>query len=144
MIVLDVNVVVYAYRREAEQHDRYASWLSELVAGGDDIGLAEGTLIGFTRIVTNARIVGDPAPAADALGFVGALRGAPRARALAASPATWDAFAAVVRADPAVRGNLVPDAWLAALTISNGGRLATADRGFARFDGLDWFDPARP
>jgi len=144
LIVLDVNVVVYAYRREAEQHERYATWLSSLVAGGDDIGLVESTLIGFVRIVTNARIVGDPAPTTEALDFVEALRAAPRARSLTASAATWDVFGAIVQADPMVRGNLVPDAWLAALSISNGCRLATADRGFARFDGLDWFDPARP
>lgn len=144
MIVLDVNVVVYAYRREAEHHDRYASWLSELVAGRDDIGLVESTLIGFARIVTNRRIVGDPAPMGETLAFLDVLRRAPRARAIAASAATWDAFSEIVDADPAVQGNLVPDAWLAALAISNGCRLATADRGFARFAGLDWFDPARP
>ena len=28
-----------------------------------------------------------------------------------------------------------------ALAISNGARLATADRGMARYPGLDWFDP---
>jgi predicted nucleic acid-binding protein len=43
-----------------------------------------------------------------------------------------------------VRGPLVPDAWLAALALSHGCRLATADRGFARFDGLDWFVPVDP
>jgi predicted nucleic acid-binding protein len=30
----------------------------------------------------------------------------------------------------------------AALCIAHGARLATADRGFARFRGLTWFDPA--
>lgn len=143
MIVLDVNVVVYAYRREAEHHDRYASWLSDLVAGRDDIGLVESTLIGFARIVTNPRIVGDPAPTGEALAFIDVLRGAPRARSLAAGAATWDVFRTIVGVDQMVRGNLIPDAWLAALAISNGSRLATADRGFARFDSLDWFDPAR-
>jgi predicted nucleic acid-binding protein len=43
-----------------------------------------------------------------------------------------------------IRGNLVPDAWIAALAISHGARLATADRGFARYEGLDFFDPVAP
>ena len=143
MIILDVNVVVYAYRREAVEHDRYHAWLSELVAGRDDIGLVEATFVGFLRIVTNPKIVRPPAPTGDALRFVDAVRSGRRARWLSANGATWDAFAAIVGADPVVRGNPVPDAWLAALGISNGCRLATADRGFSRFEGLDWFDPAR-
>jgi predicted nucleic acid-binding protein len=63
-------------------------------------------------------------------------------RMLAATDATWQHFADLAAADRQVRGNLVPDAWLAAMTRSHGGRLATADRGFARFDNLTWFDPA--
>jgi len=43
---------------------------------------------------------------------------------------------------PAISGTLVPDAHLAAVALTHGCRLATADRGFARFPGLDWFDPA--
>jgi predicted nucleic acid-binding protein len=35
-----------------------------------------------------------------------------------------------------------PDAYLASLALTHRCRLATADRGFARFPGLDWFDPA--
>ncbi len=44
-------------------------------------------------------------------------------------------------ADVGIRGSRVPDAWLAALAISHGARLATADRDFARDEGLDGFDP---
>jgi predicted nucleic acid-binding protein len=45
--------------------------------------------------------------------------------------------------DAAVRGNLVSDAHIAALRLTNGARLATCDRGFARFPGLKWFDPGK-
>ncbi len=55
----------------------------------------------------------------------------------------WANFAVLVNDDTQLRGNLLPDAWLAALAKAHGCRLATADRGFARFAGLDWFDPAR-
>ncbi|MBA3741805.1 TA system VapC family ribonuclease toxin [Sporichthya sp.] len=141
MIQPDVNVLVYAYRREAEDHAAYSAWLNGVLSGREELGLVDTVLAAFLRVVTNPRIFTKPAPTADALRFVTALRTAPRARPLHATPATWNRFAEIVRGDRAVRGNLVPDAWLAAVALSHGSRLATADRGFARFTGLDWFEP---
>ena len=54
----------------------------------------------------------------------------------------WALGVNAYRRESAHRPNL-PDAWLAALAKAHGCRLATADRGFVRFAGLDWFDPAR-
>lgn len=142
MILPDVNVLVYAYRREAEGHDAYAAWLNAMVAGQDELALVDHCLTGFLRIVTNPRILTDPAPASDAFRFVDGLRVARRGRTVAATTATWDVLAKNVSQDRGIRGNLVPDAYLAALAISHGCRLATADRGFARYPGLDFFDPA--
>ncbi|MGH9180470.1 MAG: TA system VapC family ribonuclease toxin [Acidimicrobiales bacterium] len=143
MILPDVNVLVHAYRRESPSHPRYAAWLSALVSGADEVALVHGTLTGFLRIVTNRRIYPDAAPTPEALAFVEVMRRSRRGRWLAAGEAVWTSFSALVAGDSQVRGNLVPDAWLAALALSHGCRLATADRGFARFEGLDWFDPAR-
>lgn len=143
MIVTDVNVMVFAYRREADRHAQYADWLNQVVAGGHELGLVDVVFTGFLRIVTNPRIVSQPAPTMEALHFVERLRGARRGRKLTGTDSTWAAFASIVAADRAVRGNLVPDAWLAALARSHGARLATADRGFARFEGVRCFDPAR-
>lgn len=142
MIVPDVNVLVYAHREDTAQHVRYADWLAGVVAGADELGLVEAALTGFLRVVTHPRIFAEPATSAEALAFVTTLRGGSHARALAATDATWRHFADIAAADRQVRGGLVPDAWLAAVTRSHGGRLATADRGFARFPGLTWFDPA--
>lgn len=142
MILPDVNVLVFAYRREAENHDAYADWLSGVVAGSDELALADPCLAGMIRIVTNPRIFADPAPPAHALSFVDRLRAAARARPLASTPATWKKLAELVSADRNVKGNLVPDAYLAALAITHGCRLATADRGFARFAELEHLDPA--
>jgi uncharacterized protein len=142
VILPDVNVLVYAYRREAQNHATYASWLTGVVAGQDELALADHCLTGFLRIVTNPRILAEPAPTSDALRFVDRLRAAPRGRPLAATSATWDVLGAHVSQDHGIRGNLVPDAYLAALAVSHGCRLATSDRGFARFPGLNFFDPA--
>jgi hypothetical protein len=141
VILPDVNVLVHAYRREAHAHDAYAAWLTTLVAGQDELALVDHCLTGFLRIVTNPRIFSDPAPTAEALTFVDRLRRAGRGRPVTATPATWDVFAGHIARDRGIRGNLVPDAYLAALAVSHGCRLATADRGFARYPGLEFFDP---
>jgi len=143
LILPDVNVLVYAFRREAVDHERYASWLSAALVSSE-LALVESVLLGMIRIVTSPRIMADPAPTPRALEFVSMLQGAPRARQLAPTAATWERLGAIATRDDQVRGPLVPDAWLAALALSHGCRLATADRGFARFDGLDWFVPVQP
>lgn len=144
MILPDVGVLVYAYRREADDHDAYASWLASLVAGQDEFALADHCLTGFLRIVTNPRIFRDPAPTPEAMTVVDRLRRARRGRPVTATPSTWRVFAEHLAHDRGLRGNMVPDAYLAALAISHGCRMATADRGFARYPGLEFFDPARP
>lgn len=140
MILPDVNVLVYAFRREALDHDRYASWLSDTLVRSE-LALVESVLLGMIRIVTSPKIMIDPAPTSVALRFVDVLLAAPRARQLGPTAATWERLRAIAARDELVRGPLVPDAWLAALALSHGCRLATADRGFARFEGLDWFVP---
>jgi toxin-antitoxin system PIN domain toxin len=141
VILADVNVLVYAFRREVPRHQEYASWLTAVVAGTDEFALHEAPLAGFVRIVTNAHIFERPAPTSVALEFVHRLVRAPRSRWLSASEVTWSRFRSLLAQDAVVRGNLVPDALLAAMAMAHGCRLATADRGFARFPGLDWFDP---
>lgn len=141
MILPDVNTLVYAFRREAEHHEAYAAWLGGVVSGSDDLALTDLVSVGFVRIVTNPRIFADPAPTAAALDFVAAVHSGPRVRRLPETQVAWDTFTRIAAADRAVRGNLVPDAWLAALALAHGARIATADRGFARFTGVEWFDP---
>ncbi len=144
MIVLpDVNILVYAFRRESTQHQQYATWLADLLSGADELALTESTLTGFLRIVTNARIYADPAPTSEALRFLHVMRSARRHRWVTVTDAVWSTFATIAGGDKQVRGNLVPDAWLAALALAHGCHLAMADRGFARFGRLQWFDPAR-
>jgi toxin-antitoxin system PIN domain toxin len=143
VILPDVNVLIYAFRREAVDHMRYADWLADTVATCE-LALVDTVLTGFVRIVTSGRIMADPAPAPIALRFIDALRAAPRARALIPTTASWQRLRAITERDSQVRGPLIPDAWLASLALSQGCRLATADRGFARFDGLDWFMPVPP
>ncbi|MFY9809097.1 MAG: TA system VapC family ribonuclease toxin [Pseudonocardiaceae bacterium] len=142
MILPDVYVLVCAFRREAQRHERYAAWLAALVAGADELALHDTVLAGVARLVTNPRIFADPAPMPAALEFIARLRGAQRARWLPSSDRTWIALERLMTQDRGLRGNLVPDALLAALARAHGCQIATADRGFARFPGVRSFDPA--
>lgn len=136
MILLDVNVLVEAGHRDAVRHEATAAWLAGALAGPRAVGLADVVVTGALRVLTHRRVFADPAPPAAALTFLERVRSAPAAVAVPATGATWRTFADLVRADDGVRGNLVPDAWLAALALSHGAALSTRDRGFARFAGL--------
>ena len=142
MILPDVNVLVYAFRREAQRHEMYAEWLARVVDGSDELALHDPVLSGFVRIVTSPRILADPAPTTLAVEFVSRLRAAARARWVPSSNPAWETLGRWTAEDPGIRGNVVPDAHLAATAVVHGCRLATADRGFARYPGLRWFDPA--
>jgi hypothetical protein len=98
-------------------------------------------LSGFIRVVTHPRAFYEPDDLDDALAFVERLRELPHAMTVAPGSRHWSIFTSLCRATRAT-GNVVPDAYLAAIAIESGGELATADRGFARFPGLRWRDPA--
>jgi uncharacterized protein len=142
MILPDVNVLVYSFVTSESRHATYHAWLTATVNGSEPLALSDTTVSGFVRIVTNRRIYERPATTAAAAAFVDELAGAPSARWIGATAATWREFRSIVAGDAQVRANLVPDAWLASLAISHRARLATADRGMARYPHLDWFDPA--
>lgn len=136
MILLDVNVLVEAGHRDAGRHEATAAWLAGALAGGRPVGLVDAVLVGAVRVLTHRRVFSDPATPAQAWAFVDAVRRAPAAQPVPATEATWRAFGTLLEVDDGVRGNLVPDAWLAALALSHGAVLGTRDRGFARFAGL--------
>lgn len=142
LFVPDVNVLVYAFRTDAPDHDAYAGWLNGALRT-DRIGVADTILSGFMRVVTHPRIYAEPAPADVALSYVRHLLNSPNTDWLQQGSSAWEKFDALASDDAAVRGNLVADAHIAALCLANRARLATRDRGFARFAGLKWFDPGK-
>ena len=135
MRCVDVNVLVDAHRIEAPDHDRWRTWLDDARRGDEKLGLINVALSGFLRIVTHPRIFKEPSPMSIALDFVDSLRASPAAMPVDPGPACWEKFRELCR-DGGVRGNVVPDAFLAAAAIEAAATLVTADRGFARFPGL--------
>jgi toxin-antitoxin system PIN domain toxin len=136
----DVNVLVYAYREDTEDHARYLGWLEGVANSEASFGLADAVLSGFLHVVTHPRVFDPPSPMHHALRFVEELRARPSAVRIAPGARHWSIFAGLCR-DAGVKGNLVPDAFLAALAIESGSEWITTDRDFARFPGLRWRHP---
>lgn len=140
MILCDINVLVFAHREDAVDHERYADWLVETMDSDTAYGVSELVLSGFMRIVTNRRIMKAPSTVEQALGFMDDLRERANAVTLTPGARNWGIFERLCR-DAGATGDLVPDAYLAALAIEHGAELITADRDFARFAGVRWRHP---
>jgi toxin-antitoxin system PIN domain toxin len=142
VILPDVNVLVSAYRADAPRHERYRRWLEAVLDGREAFGLADLVLAGFLRVVTHPRVFSPPSPTGHAFEFAEALRAHPNCVPAAPGPRHWEIFSELCR-QPGVKGNLVPDAYLAALALESGSEWMTTDRDYSRFPGLRWRDPGR-
>ena len=140
MVLPDVNVLVYAHREDSGRHAACRTWLEGVVNGNESYGVSELVLSGFVRVVTHPRIFTKPSPLADALEFTEQLRSRPNCVPVAPGRRHWDIFRTLcLEAD--ARGNLVPDAFLAAMAIEAGCEWISTDRDFCRFKGLRWRHP---
>ncbi|MGH2771819.1 MAG: type II toxin-antitoxin system VapC family toxin [Actinomycetota bacterium] len=140
MIVPDVNVLVYAHRTESPDHASYKQWLEDLLNADSRFGIFTTVLSGFVRVVTHPRVFSKPTPLSKALGFVSTVKGAPNCVELSPGPDHWTIFMRLCKA-ASVKGNLVPDAYLAALAVETGSDWRSTDRDFSRFPGLKWRHP---
>lgn len=142
MVLPDVNVLVYAHREDSPHHAGCRQWVEALVNGDEAYGIAELVLSGFLRVVTHPKVFAVPTPLADALEFTEQLRGRPHCVAVTPGPRHWGIFRGLC-VDAGAKGNLVPDAFLAAMAIESGCEWVTTDRDFSRFNGLRWRHPLR-
>ena len=140
MQLIDVNVLVYAFRTDAPNHEVYREWVQQLVNGHTTFAVSDLVLSGFLRVVTHPRLFSPPTPLPNALEFVEILRSQPTATVIGPGDRHWTIFLDLCRAASA-RGNLIPDAYLAALAIESGSEFITTDRDYARFPNLRWRHP---
>ena len=141
-MLLDTNVLIYAHREDCERHAEYRAWLEGLRAGESCFGVCDLVLSACVRVLTHPRVFDPPTPLAIALQFVGQVRAQPNCAVLAPGERHWAIFRSLCEVAQA-RGNLVPDAYLAALAIESGSEWITVDRDFARFPGLRWRHPLK-
>jgi len=135
LILADVNVLVYAHRVDAPDHLRYRDWLLNAVNGDAAYGMSDLVLSGFLRVVTHPRVFRRPTPLKVALAFVTEIRERPNCVPVIPGSRHWEIFPHLCNTVGA-RGNLIPDAYFAALAIESGTEWVTTDGDYARFPGL--------
>ena len=140
MILPDVNVLLYAHREDTAEHAVCHQWLLTTMKGDAPFGLSEAVLSSVVRIATHPKIFKQPSRLDVVLAFTAGLLAQPNAVTVRPGPRHWDIFTRLCR-ESGARGNIVADAYLAALAIEAGCEWITTDGDFARFAGLKWRRP---
>ncbi len=140
MIAPDVNVLLYALRQESERHSEFREWLEGALNGAEPVALLEPILAALFRVGTHPAIYKVPTPLSAIEAFVDACLDAPSAIRLRADQQHFDLFRDLCRRGDC-RGNLVQDAYLAALALEHNLTFVTTDRDFSRFPRLRWQHP---
>ncbi len=140
MILVDVNLLLYACDASSEHHDAARTWWEQRLSQPPMVRLAWVTVTGFLRISTHPRVFREPMSIAEATDQVGSWLERPMVGLLEPGERHWSILSTLLRGSKAV-GNLVPDAHLAALAIEHGATLCSSDRDFRRFEGLSWENP---
>lgn len=140
MILVDANILLYAYNAKAGQHERSRAWLEAALSGPDLVRFAWLTLWAFLRIATSPRVFDRPLSASEARAAISSWLAQPAASIIEPGERHWEILGALM-SDGQTVGPLVMDAVLAAIALEHGATLYTSDRDFSRFSGLKWMNP---
>jgi uncharacterized protein len=140
VIVLDANILLYAYDSASPHHAKAQAWVEDLFSGTESVALPWQTISAFLRIMTNPKLPGERFSLEEAVQLVDRWIEQPNIRLLAPGDDHWPLFRHMI-VEGQAPGALITDAQLAALTMEYGAVLHTTDRDFARFPGLRWTNP---
>jgi len=140
VILVDANVLRYAYHWRAAQHERRRAWVEAEFSSGAAVRLSWATIVAFLRLSTNPRVFERPLTTAEAEAAVSSWLALPSVSPVDPGERYWDVLRDLLHRAQ-VTGPLVTDAALAALAIEHGATLCTTDRDFARFPGLRTINP---
>ncbi len=140
MTLVDANVLLYAYDSGSPHQEASKRWLEAELSSGRSVGFALVTLLAFVRIASDRRVFSRPLTPNEACSLIRAWLALPNARMLQPGPRTWTILSDLCVSGQA-RGPMVMDAHLAALALEHGAAIATTDRDFARFPGIELVNP---
>lgn len=140
MILIDANLLLYAYHPRAVQHDASRHWLESTLSGVDPVRFAWVTLWAFLRISTHSRVFERPLAIGEAESVVSSWLARPIAGIAEPGERHWEILGKLMREGQA-SGAMVMDAGLAAIAIEHGATLCTVDRDFTRFPDLECVNP---
>jgi toxin-antitoxin system PIN domain toxin len=140
VIIVDVNILVYAHNAGAPQHPIARAWAERAFSGSEVVGIPWAVAHAFLRLTTDSRFMAFPFEPKEASSIVDAWFTSPAGELVEPGPRYWSILRSMLIADN-IRGPLVSDAHLAALTLEHDATLCTADRDFRRFAGLRVINP---
>ena len=142
MILLDANILIYAYASDSPFHPETKAWLEETMNRGEPIGLSWDTILAFLRIVTNPSATAAGLSGHEALAIIDSIISRSHVTVITPTASHWERLRGLL-ADLQITRNLVMDAHLAALALEHQALLCTNDRDFLRFKGLRLTNPVQ-
>lgn len=140
MIVIDANLLLYAYHPKAMQHAESRAWLEEVLSGSELVRFSWLTLWAFLRIATSPRVFEHPLSTIEADAAVSSWLAQPAAGIIEPGERHWEILRGLLHQSQ-ISGPLVMDAVLAAIALEHGATVCTTDRDFSRFPTLKWTNP---
>lgn len=140
MIVVDVNLLIYAVNDDAPNHRAAKAWWESVVSGNETVGLSWIVVLAFLRLTTRRGVFDKPLPVDTALALIDAWLKEPAVTVIEPTSRHLRTLADLLL-PLGTGGNLTSDAHLAALAIDHGAELCSTDNDFARFPALRWRNP---
>jgi toxin-antitoxin system PIN domain toxin len=140
VIVVDLNLLIYAINEDTLQHARARRWWETVVSQDEPVGLPWLVILGFLRLTTNPKVMPRPLTPAQAVAVVDHWFAQRRVVPLDPTDRHWAIFKEIITG-LGTAGNITSNAHLASIAIEHGGRLFSTDADFARFAGLRWTNP---
>ncbi|MDR0592531.1 MAG: PIN domain-containing protein [Bifidobacteriaceae bacterium] len=142
MKAVDANVLIYAVDQTAPHHRSAKCWLDQALSGSETVLLPWLSLLAFVRLTTHPALSADPLTPGQAIGIVEAWLARPCVRVPSAKPDLTRALRTHLEATGR-GGNLVNDAFLAAVAAQHRAEVVTFDNDFGRFPGVKWLRPGQ-
>lgn len=127
----DVNILIYAHKREYAEHQFYKNWLEELLEGAKPFALSPFVAVAFIRIVTRSPN-DNPTPLSQALYFIDTILSSDFCHQPYAGKNHWQLVRTLCRQTKST-GKLVGDIQHAALAMEHGCTWVTRDADFKKF-----------
>ena len=140
MIVIDVNILIYAVNEDAPLHGKAKAWIEDTLSGTEIVGFPWTVILAFLRLTTRQGLFRAPLPVDMAFAVIEDWLGQPPSTLLEPGPRHFRLLRDLLES-AGTGGNLTSDAHLAALALEGGACLSTTDGDFARFPRLRWRNP---
>jgi hypothetical protein len=138
--LIDANLLLYAVNSSSPQHQRAKGWLEATLSSSETVAFTWPVLLAFLRLSTRALVVQKPLSTEKAFAVIEGWL-SPHCATVVHPTGRHAKVLKDLLLPLGTAGNLTTDAHLAALAIENGAQLCSSDGDFARFPGLDWFNP---